>query len=205
MTQRVKKTKKKKLKINKINTNSYKKKKVIKKTSKSKIKKKAIKKQKKNTLDSKKILIIYEKIEIRGTINSKYTIDIFGKVEGEIIANKVNLHKTGIVLGKISAEDINVYGKCYANLFVKNSCEIFDTATIKGDINYDNNIIIQKGSNILGELIPKKKPLALPNYTKDNKAISNQEIKSNIQTANSDYERKKNDKSLDKIISKIFK
>ena len=198
----VSKIKKKIIKKKSVKTKKQNKNRVFKKPNKKLIKKKVIKKfpQIKNNL-----LVINYIVEIKGIINSNDTIDIYGKVEGEINAKKVFIHKSGIVLGKISAQEIGVYGKCYADLYVKTSCEIFNTATIKGNINYDNNIIIHKGSNILGELIPKKKPLALPDYTKNKETIIKEGIKKSVNNFEPVLDRKKDVKSLDNIISKIFK
>lgn len=193
----VSKTKKKIIKKKSVKTKKQNKNGVFKKP-----KKKVIKKfpQIKNNL-----LVINNIVEIKGIINSNDTIDIYGKVEGEINAKKVFIHKSGIVLGIISAQEIGVYGKCYADLYIKTSCEIFNTAIIKGNINYDNNIIIHKGSNILGELIPKKKPLALPDYTKNKETIVKEGIKKSDNNFEPVLDRKKDVKSLDSIISKIFK
>jgi len=217
----VKKTKnKKKLvkrKIAKKKTNT--KKKIVKKKVRV-IKKKRISKPSKPNIDLSKYslnlknalsdsLIISKKSIVEGEIKSLKTIVIFGEAHGSIKAKNVYVPKYAKVSGNIIAENIFIEGHCGSDIEVKNLCQIKSSAVIKGDIKYDDNISIDSGARILGKLIPKKKPLALPNYSKEkNPNISSPKVEPAINPIN-DFEtiniKENKDDSFDKIIKKIFK
>ena len=216
----VKKTKNKK--------KSVKRKTVKKKTTKKKIvkkkvrviKKKRISKPSKPNIDLSKYslnlknalsdsLIISKKSIVEGEIKSLKTIVIFGEAHGSIKAKNVYVPKYAKVSGNIIAENIFIEGHCGSDIEVKNLCQIKSSAVIKGDIKYDDNISIDSGARILGKLIPKKKPLALPNYSKEkNPNIKPPKVEPAINPIN-DYEtiniKENKDDSFDKIIKKIFK
>jgi len=154
-------------------------------------------------------LIISKKSIVEGEIKSLKTIVIFGEAHGSIKAKNVYVPKYAKVSGNIIAENIFIEGHCGSDIEVKNLCQIKSSAVIKGDIKYDDNISIDSGARILGRLIPKKKPLALPNYSKEkNPNITPPKVEPAINPIK-DFEtinikKNKND-SFDKIIKKIFK
>ena len=87
---------------------------------------------------------------------------------------------------------------------------------MKGDIYYNETINIESGAKILGSLYPKKKPLALPNYSRsiqqNNSNVIDLRINETDQSlsahhssfANNINTQSKPKGTLDKIISKIF-
>lgn len=207
-----------KKKIKRKISKPLKKKKKISPKKKLPIKKKIIK-TKKRSLKFKKLNKIFSipigvNIDVN-FINYEGCLSIDGTLSGNIKVGSIILGKTGKLIGTITCKEIKIYGECQADLFIKNNCEIYKSSKVKGNINYDNNLYIEKGSNILGELIPKKKPLALPNYynhpTKlddiDNDLTKQKNIQApnvnDIFKINTNNTFKKN--TLDKIISKIFK
>lgn len=156
-------------------------------------------------------LIVSKKTIIEGNVKLTKTLIIYGEVHGSIKAQNVHILKYSKVSGEISADNIFIEGLCGSDIQVKKYCHIKSSAIIKGDINYDDNISIDQGARILGKLIPKRKPLALPNYHKE---ISKQDIDKIIniaptttplkETPNENIKYNKDD-SFDKIIKKIFK
>ena len=225
--------KKKALKSNKLKKQPSKKKILKKKQPKKKIvKKQPLKKKvsKKNQSYNKKTSIVSQTIEkfglslnnlnhdslivskkttIEGNIKLPKTLIIYGEVHGSIKVQNVHILKNSKVRGEIAADNIYIEGLCSSDIYVKNFCFIKHSSVIKGDINYDDNITIEKGARILGKLIPKRKPLALPNYHKPKSNMEN----SNTVTIEPEIDRSKNtyspqnykDDTFDKIIKKIFK
>jgi len=158
-------------------------------------------------------LVVSEKTIIKGSVLTQKTILIFGEVHGTVKAINVHLAKGAKVTGMIIAENIYIEGNCGAEIQVNKFCHIKSTAIIKADIKYDDNISIDKGARILGQLIPKKKPLALPDYSHENIIIENSK---STKADSNDHSYtstggpqlniiKKKDDSFDKIIKKIFK
>ena len=56
---------------------------------------------------TQKLIIVGEKAEIKGDLNSKNVI-VFGKLEGNVIAGEVQIKKSGIINGDISVQAIEI-------------------------------------------------------------------------------------------------
>ena len=232
--------KKKALKNNKLKKQPSKKKILKKKQPKKKIvKKQPLKKKvsKKNQSYNKKASIVSQPIEkfgltlnnlshdslivskktvIEGNIKLPKTLIIHGEVHGSIKVQNVYIIKNSKVRGEISADNIFIEGLCGSDIQVKKYCHIKSTAIIKGDISYDDNISIDQGARILGKLIPKRKPLALPNYHNSKPKVMNEYLEESNRVETKPINRSMNeinnlnikeskDDSFDKIIKKIFK
>ena len=232
--------KKKALKNNKLKKQPSKKKILKKKQPKKKIvKKQPLKKKvsKKNQSYNKKTSIVSQTIEkfglslnnlshdslivskktvIEGNVKLPKTLIIHGEVHGSIKVQNVHIIKNSKVRGEISADNIFIEGLCGSDIQVKKYCHIKSTAIIKGDINYDDNISIDQGARILGKLIPKRKPLALPNYHNSKPKVMNEYLEESNRVETEPINRSMNeinnlniqdskDDSFDKIIKKIFK
>ena len=160
------------------------------------------------------ILVIPKKSKLVGSLNNKRAIIVFGDVDGEIYSSNIIIAKGSKCIGTINGETVTILGNVQSEITVKNQCFVKKTAVVKGDIYYNENINIESGAKILGSLYPRKKPLALPNYSK-----SIQQNNSNIidlrinetdesypsnQTSITNNTQSKPKGTLDKIISKIF-
>ena len=180
-----------------------------KKIIKTKVKKNILNKKKKLiNIDHKDILQINQKSRIIGEINHPTTVIINGEFHGEIKSHKTILSITSKVSGTIKSNFVVIEGKCNAEIFSNKLCEIKKSAEIRGDINYNDNIIVESGAKILGNLIPKIMPLALPDYTKKNNTNFSDSTNQNKNFQNiTTIDNNTNFKgpSLDKIINKIFK
>jgi len=156
-------------------------------------------------------LVVSQKTVVQGKISSPKTVLVFGEVHGIIKSANVHLAKGSKTTGSIIAENIFIEGQCGAEIQVKKFCQIKSSAVIKGDIKYDDNISIDMGARILGQLLPKKKPLALPDYSGDHLPSYDEEEKKLDPILETKHEGpqlsvvKKKDDSFDKIIKKIFK
>ena len=158
----------------------------------------------------KNSFIIPVQSKTEGEINN-HTVIVQGQFNGTIKSNEVYILNGSKITGEIITDKITIYGNCHANIHAKSLCVIKNSGTVKGDINYDGNLSIEVGGKVFGSLIPKKKPLALPNYTNNNKSepslISKElsEDNSNYQTVLRQSDSNKKNKSLDGLINKIFK
>ncbi len=214
-------------------------KKIVKKLSK-KNKKKIVKKLKNN--NKKKFFNHFEKLilahgfDIKNNsnqqiINSNVSLNgnllfkngnilLLGKFQGNINCNKIILVQNSSILGEIHCNEIIIYGRCNASIFIKNKCILKKGSIVVGDIHYDRDIEIETGAKILGKLIPKSKLLALPYYNSSKEAdvaddtnyLSKEEINSsnNIKinsNKNNESAKIKNVKDfyIDNVIKKIFR
>jgi len=162
------------------------------------------------------VLIIPKKTKIVGNLINKKTIIVFGEVDGEIQSSNIIIAPSSKCTGAINGETVTILGNVQSEITVKNQCFIKKSAIIKGDIYYNETINIESGAKILGSLYPKKRPLALPNYTKsvvqNNSNVIDLRMSGMEQPAsptNSSLSQNQNLQSktkgaLDKIINKIF-
>ena len=162
------------------------------------------------------VLIIPKKTKIVGNLINKKTIIVFGEVDGEIQSSNIIIAPSSKCTGAINGETLTILGNVQSEITVKNQCFIKKSAIIKGDIYYNETINIESGAKILGSLYPKKRPLALPNYTKS--VVQNNsnvidlrmsEMEQPASPTNSSLSQNQNLQSktkgaLDKIINKIF-
>ena len=218
-------SKKKSIKKN-ISKSSKKKKITKKRPSKKKISKKINHKKKSVQLTNQKSVVNFRFPLIDGIIKKNpliipsqsrvegeiinHTVIVQGQFNGTIKSNEVFILDNSKITGEIITNVITIYGKCHANIHSKNLCIIKPTAVVKGDINYDGNLSIEVGGKVYGSLIPKKKPLALPNYATNHKnepQLISEEINLNQDQYQPQFKNKKNsnNKSLDSLINKIFK
>ena len=162
------------------------------------------------------VLIIPKKTKIVGNLINKKTIIVFGEVDGEIQSSNIIIAPSSKCTGAINGETVTILGNVQSEITVKNQCFIKKSAIIKGDIYYNETINIESGAKILGSLYPKKRPLALPNYTKS--VVQNNsnvidlrmsEMEQPASPTNSSLSQNqklqsKTKGALDKIINKIF-
>ena len=162
------------------------------------------------------VLIIPKKTKIVGNLVNKKSIIVFGEIDGEIQSSNIIIAPGSKCTGIINGETVTILGNVQSEITVKNQCYIKKSAVIKGDIYYNESIDIESGAKILGSLYPKKRPLALPNYTKsvsqNNSNVIDlrmSEIEQPISSSDSSLSQNQNLQTktkgaLDKIINKIF-
>lgn len=181
------------------------------KDKKTKFAKKKIKKII-NLSSKNKLYTIPEHSNFIGSLDYPFSIVVNGIFDGQLNAKSVEISKNCSIKGEIHCETIIVHGTCQADIYVKKSCVLSSTSILNCEIYYDSDISIQSGAKILGRLIPKKPPLALPNYSnKNNDRNISQKNTINDLKKEEDFvnptqrPRSRNENSIDKIISKIFK
>ena len=161
-------------------------------------------------------LVIPKNFHIQGTILSKKTILIFGVVDGDVQGSQIILAPGSKCSGTIKGDSITIFGNVQSEIYAKIDCLVKKSAIINGDIYYNDIINIESGAKILGSLFPKKKPLALPDYSNKNSTNNSNIIDLNFNLAdnnaqldqsnslNQNNNPTKSKGALDRLISKIF-
>ena len=161
-------------------------------------------------------LVIPKNFHIQGNILSKKTILIFGIVDGDVQGSQIILAPGSKCSGTIKGDTITIFGNVQSEIYAKIDCLVKKSAIINGDIYYNDIINIESGAKILGSLFPKKKPLALPDYSNKNSTNNSNMIDLNFNLAdnNSSFDQSnslnqnnnptKRKGTLDRLISKIF-
>ncbi len=90
-------------------------------------------------------------IIINGNVISEGTVDICGKLNGNIISKSIFVKNGGFIEGKIYANELSISENGNVNgKIVANKINILKNATICGDIMYES-ISIEDGAKIFGK------------------------------------------------------
>ena len=121
--------------------------------------------------------LISETVSLEGTINSSGAIDIAGLVKGPEYSKELIVRDTGSITGSIEADDVEIHGHLDGKVSAQNIV-IGATGTVKGDIEFGNNLRTENGADIEGYIkkMPSKSKSAgdfLFSKTKDDKKKKN--------------------------------
>lgn len=94
--------------------------------------------------------VISEGVDLTGNLSFEGTLYLDGKVTGEVYADKVNIGLSGLLEGKLIANEINISGKVFGKIDCKNLL-IKANAYVDASIHYQQ-LEIQNGAVISGEL-----------------------------------------------------
>jgi cytoskeletal protein CcmA (bactofilin family) len=109
------------------------------------------------------ISVISTGLSINGILNSEDTIDIEGKIEGDIIGNIITIRELGEVQGNITAKVLNLKGK-FNGKIKSERINIAKQADIKGTLEYVS-LCVEDGAKIEGDL-KKISEVKFPSKTK---------------------------------------
>ena len=104
---------------------------------------------KKNKLTDSERSLISETVSIEGTINSSGAIDVAGLVKGPVFSKEIIIRETGSITGTIEADHVEIHGHLDGKISGDNVI-IGATGTVKGDINFANNLKTENGADIDG-------------------------------------------------------
>ena len=93
--------------------------------------------------------LISETVSIEGTINSSGAIDIAGLVKGPVYSKEIIIRETGSITGSIEADHVEVHGHMDGKISGDNVV-IGSSGTVKGDIDFGNNLKTENGADIDG-------------------------------------------------------
>lgn len=105
--------------------------------------------------------VISAEVEIHGTIKTSGSIQIDGRVEGEIISQgDVLLGKSGTIKGNLNVNSISVSGTIQGNISAKDRIELKSTARLMGDIKA-KRLAVEDGVTFVGksEVNPTGQPI----------------------------------------------
>ena len=142
---------------------------------------------KKKIKDSERSLIS-ETVSIEGTINSSGAIDVAGLVKGPVISKEVVIRETGSITGTIEADRVEIHGHMDGKISGEDIV-IGSTCTVKGDIEFGNNLKTENGADIdgyikktnssksklTGDFLFKKKDKKEPSETEERPDVVNKE------------------------------
>tara|TARA_Y100001960_G_scaffold76587_1_gene81750 strand:- start:1448 stop:1909 length:462 start_codon:yes stop_codon:yes gene_type:complete len=103
----------------------------------------------KNKLKDSERSLISETVSIEGTINSSGAIDIAGLVKGPVYSKEIIIRETGSITGSIEADHVEIHGHMDGKISGDNIV-IGSSGTVKGDIDFGNNLKTENGADIDG-------------------------------------------------------
>ena len=104
---------------------------------------------KKNKITDSERSLISETVSIEGTINSSGAIDVAGLVKGPVFSKEIIIRETGSITGTIEADHVEIHGHLDGQISGDNVI-VGATGTVKGDINFANNLKTENGADIDG-------------------------------------------------------
>lgn len=80
-------------------------------------------------------IIIGEKSQVNGDIQTEGSVFLDGKIEGNVTSQgQVVVSQKSTVTGSIKAQAVEMYGKCKGNVETKTSLVIYGEASLIGDV-----------------------------------------------------------------------
>ncbi|MDF3130269.1 polymer-forming cytoskeletal protein [Kiritimatiellaeota bacterium B1221] len=107
--------------------------------------------------------LISSEVEIIGTIKTSGSIQIEGRVEGEIISQgDVNIGKSGSVKGNLRVNSVTLSGTIQGNIEAKDRIALKSTARLLGDLKA-KRLSVEDGVTFVGksEVNPTGQPIKL--------------------------------------------
>ena len=95
--------------------------------------------------------VISSEVEIQGTIKTSGSIQIDGRVQGEIFSEgDVTLGKSGAVKGNLDVNSVSISGTVQGNISARDKIELKSTARVMGDIRA-KRLTVEDGVTFVGK------------------------------------------------------
>ena len=107
--------------------------------------------------------VISSEVEIIGTVKTSGSIQVEGRIEGEILSEgDVGIGKSGSVKGNLRVNSITVAGTVQGNIQAKDRIELKSTARLLGDIKA-KRLAVEDGVTFVGksEVNPTGQPIKI--------------------------------------------
>ena len=107
--------------------------------------------------------VISSEVEIVGTVKTSGSIQVEGRIEGEILSQgDVVIGKSGSVKGNLNVNSISVAGTVQGNISAKDRIELKSTARLLGDIKA-KRLAVEDGVTFVGksEVNPTGQPIRI--------------------------------------------
>ena len=93
--------------------------------------------------------LIGEGLNIEGDMVCKGSIEVAGIMNGNIKSVNLKVLETGSIIGSVAAEKLEAFGFIEGEIYA-DDIVIGKTATIKGDVFFQENLKIDEGANVDG-------------------------------------------------------
>ena len=103
-----------------------------------------------NSNDSK-TLVIGSGVRMEGKVDGAMVSDIAGTYNGKIKSDSINVSQTGVFIGDITGNDINISGKVDGTINSDEQLNINESADIKGTIEY-TSLKVSYGARVQGRV-----------------------------------------------------
>ena len=102
-------------------------------------------------------MIIMEHTSITGNITNCQSLDVYGYIDGEVRADRIIVHETGRLYGKVDAGDIEIHGELQGEVSVSNLIKIGRVGSVSGNVVY-GQLAVEPGGNLSADVrnIPPK-------------------------------------------------
>jgi len=113
--------------------------------------------------------VISSEVEILGTVKTSGSIQIEGRIDGEILSEgDVGIGKSGSVKGNIRVNSVTVAGTVQGNIEAKDRIELKSTARLLGDIKA-KRLAVEDGVTFVGksEVNPTGQPIKIDEPVKE--------------------------------------
>ena len=91
------------------------------------------------------LLRIANDAEIAADIRNCNVLEIFGTLEGDIVASTVTVHKGGRLSGRVRANTMDVHGSVEGEVVVRERISINAGASVRGDVRYGRMVLDPDG------------------------------------------------------------
>ena len=126
-----------------------------------------------NSNDSK-TLVIGSGVRMEGKIDGAMNSDIAGSFNGKIKSDSVNVSQTGVFIGDITGNDVNISGKVEGTIDSDEQLNINQSADIKGTIEY-TSLKVSYGARVQGRIQHKGVVHSFNNVEEDVPSESNED------------------------------
>ena len=96
-------------------------------------------------------VLIGEGVQIKGEIRECREIEIHGTMEGDLKADVVIVHETGLVKGNINTDRAEVHGSIDGEINVKFQLDVKATGSVAGNTKY-GQLSVEAGGRVTGTL-----------------------------------------------------
>lgn len=97
------------------------------------------------------VLFVSADTAIKGNIRNCREVEIYGYVEGELIADRVLIHQGGRCFGTVKTESADVHGTLQGDVTVKHLINIRSSGDVSGKVQY-GQLAMEIGGNLSAEV-----------------------------------------------------
>lgn len=97
-------------------------------------------------------LLLAENTSLVGDIRNCHRLDLYGSIDGEVVADDVVVHESGKLSGRLRAGTAIIHGSVEGDVSIRNLVTISATGSVSGDMRY-GRMSLEPG----GELVAKVK------------------------------------------------